>query len=257
VYGARNSPWAEKTGSIEADTLGKVDWFIGYARRIDGLSPGLAVAIVTTHGAFWTVHSSYIASEVFRKFFRPQRSDVAGRPSSALKSQRLAAADTSGKKDDQRTLRRAVPVGIRRNNRPAEQRQIHPAQHHSRENLSPVTSTPQTTRRSIKGIYTSENLQIVFTDTPGIHKGKYELSAAMLREAEGAVRRNKPDCIVYVIDLSRDFGEEEEAVAGIAISGGAPVLLVFNKKTFAAKQGKNGASSRAGSPHSLRRPPSY
>lgn len=103
------------------------------------------------------------------------------------------------------------------------------------ENLSPVTATPQTTRRSIKGIYTTENMQIVFTDTPGIHKGKYELNEAMLREAEGAVRAGSPDAIAYIVDLSRDFGEEEAAVARIAVSGGAPVLLVFNKKDLCRK----------------------
>jgi GTP-binding protein Era len=103
------------------------------------------------------------------------------------------------------------------------------------ENLSPVTATPQTTRRSIKGIYTTENMQIVFTDTPGIHKGKYELNEAMLREAEGVVRGGRPDCIVYMVDLSRDFGEEEAAVARIALSGGAPVLIVFNKKDLCRK----------------------
>jgi GTP-binding protein Era len=104
-----------------------------------------------------------------------------------------------------------------------------------RENLSPVTATPQTTRRSITGVYTTETMQIIFTDTPGIHKGKYELNDAMLREAERAVRVSMPDCIAYIVDLSRDFGDEETEVARIALSGGAPVLLVFNKKDLCRK----------------------
>jgi len=103
------------------------------------------------------------------------------------------------------------------------------------EDLSPVTSTPQTTRRSIRGVYNAENLQIVFTDTPGVHQGKYELSAAMLREARGAVQAQRPDCVVYLVDLSRDFGDEETAVAQIALSSGAPVVLVFNKKDLCRK----------------------
>ena len=78
-------------------------------------------------------------------------------------------------------------------------------------------------------------MQIVFTDTPGIHKGKYELNEAMLREAEGVVRAGSPDAIAYIVDLSRDFGEEEAAVARIAVSGGSPVLLVFNKKDLCRK----------------------
>jgi GTP-binding protein Era len=103
------------------------------------------------------------------------------------------------------------------------------------QGLSPVTPVPQTTRRSIKGIYTTDNLQIVFTDTPGIHKGKYHLNDAMLREAEGVVRQSRPDCVAYCVDLSRDFGDEESIVAHIAISSGAPVLVVFNKKDLCRK----------------------
>lgn len=103
------------------------------------------------------------------------------------------------------------------------------------QGLSPVTAMPQTTRRSIKGIYTTETMQIVFTDTPGIHKGKYELNEAMLREAESVVRGSRSDAIAYIVDLSRDFGEEEAAVARIARSGGAPVVIVFNKKDLCRK----------------------
>jgi cell division protein FtsI/penicillin-binding protein 2 len=69
-----------KTGSIEADSLGKIDWFIGFARRRNEQGPGLAIAVVTTHGSFWTVHSSYIASEVFRKYFRPEFKSIAAHP---------------------------------------------------------------------------------------------------------------------------------------------------------------------------------
>jgi cell division protein FtsI/penicillin-binding protein 2 len=61
-----------KTGSIDVDTLGKIDWFIGFARNKSGTGPGIAVGIVTVHGSLWTVHSGFIGSEMMRTYLRPQ-----------------------------------------------------------------------------------------------------------------------------------------------------------------------------------------
>ena len=97
------------------------------------------------------------------------------------------------------------------------------------EELSAVTPMPQTTRRRMKGIYTTDELQIVFVDTPGIHKGKHQLNQTMLREAEGATTEGGLDCICYLVDLSREYGEEESEVARIALAARAPLLIVFNK----------------------------
>jgi peptidoglycan glycosyltransferase len=60
-----------KTGSLDVDSLGKVDWFIGFAVNRNVPDQRLAVAIVTVHGRFWTVHSSFIGAEIFRKSFCP------------------------------------------------------------------------------------------------------------------------------------------------------------------------------------------
>lgn len=79
-YWSSGIDYGGKTGSIEADSLGKIDWFIGFAREREGCGRGLAVAIVTTHGSMWTVHSGYIASEVFRRYFRPEPKTLAARP---------------------------------------------------------------------------------------------------------------------------------------------------------------------------------
>ena len=97
------------------------------------------------------------------------------------------------------------------------------------EELSPVTPMPQTTRRRMKGIFTTSEMQIVFVDTPGVHKGKHRLNETMLREAEGAAAQGEVDCVCYLVDLSRDYGEEESEVARIAVAARAPVLVVFNK----------------------------
>lgn len=57
-----------KTGSVDKDTTGRVDWFIGYARNPYRPKERISVGIVTVHGAYWTVHSSYIAAEYFRVY---------------------------------------------------------------------------------------------------------------------------------------------------------------------------------------------
>jgi len=98
------------------------------------------------------------------------------------------------------------------------------------EQLSIVTPMPQTTRQNIKGIYTSEseNTQIIFVDTPGMHRGKHTLNVMMREQAVSAVSSGM-DLICYLVDLSRDFGDEESDCASCAASASVPVLLVFNK----------------------------
>jgi peptidoglycan glycosyltransferase len=65
-----------KTGSIHVDTLGKIDWFVGYAVDHDNADRSLAISIATVHGALWTVHSGYIAAEIIRNYFRPLKTGI-------------------------------------------------------------------------------------------------------------------------------------------------------------------------------------
>lgn len=97
------------------------------------------------------------------------------------------------------------------------------------EEVSIATALPQTTRSNTRGIYTTETMQLVFVDTPGVHKGKYTFNKVMLDEAKNSVA-DDVDLICYLVDLSRDHGEEETIVADIVRSvKDIPVLLVFNK----------------------------
>ncbi len=57
-----------KTGSVDKDTTGRVDWFIGFVRNPGNPKERMAIGVVTVHGANWTVHSSYIAAEYFRNY---------------------------------------------------------------------------------------------------------------------------------------------------------------------------------------------
>ncbi|MDR0305526.1 MAG: hypothetical protein LBI42_01680 [Chitinispirillales bacterium] len=57
-----------KTGNVNKQGLGRVDWFVGFGRHPHDKSQRIAVGVVTTHGEYWTVHSSYIASELIRRY---------------------------------------------------------------------------------------------------------------------------------------------------------------------------------------------
>jgi penicillin-binding protein A len=63
-----------KTGSIDAiNPRGRCDWFTGFALDPDNPGNSIAMAVVTVHGAFWTVHSSYIAAEAIRCYYDKNR----------------------------------------------------------------------------------------------------------------------------------------------------------------------------------------
>ena len=77
------------------------------------------------------------------------------------------------------------------------------------EQVSIVTSLPQTTRKTLRGIFTTDTMQLVFVDTPGIHKGKHALNEVMIRGAASVLKEGGIDLVCYMVDLSREFGEEE------------------------------------------------
>jgi cell division protein FtsI/penicillin-binding protein 2 len=57
-----------KTGNVNKLGLGRVDWFVGFARNPNDKTQQIAIGVVTTHGEFWTVQSNYIASELFKRY---------------------------------------------------------------------------------------------------------------------------------------------------------------------------------------------
>ena len=66
--------------------------------------------------------------------------------------------------------------------------------------LSIISSTSQTTRNSIKGIYNDDECQIVFIDTPGIHKPKNSLGEFMNKQSLNSL--NDADCVMWIVDAS-------------------------------------------------------
>ena len=93
--------------------------------------------------------------------------------------------------------------------------------------ISIVTDKSQTTRNAIKGIYNADGVQIIFTDTPGIHKPKERLGQEMNNMAYGAA--HDVDANILVVDASLPFGPGDEYILSHLDINNAPLILVFNK----------------------------
>lgn len=94
------------------------------------------------------------------------------------------------------------------------------------EKIAIVSHKPQTTRNNIKGIYTTDNYQIVFTDTPGIHKPKNLLSKEMVSMAENSAS----DCDVCVLVCEcKTPGDIEKSILEKLKKANMKCILVINK----------------------------
>lgn len=93
--------------------------------------------------------------------------------------------------------------------------------------IAAVSSKPQTTRRSMLGIYSDDDSQLVFLDAPGVHPGHIAIDEAM----DASVRRvlEDADVVVCLVDPTRAPGEEDGMAAQMAAKCGKPVVVVFNK----------------------------
>ncbi len=90
-----------------------------------------------------------------------------------------------------------------------------------------TSDTAQTTRNMIQGIYNSEDLQIIFVDTPGIHKPKYKLGKILNEQAYSSM--DGVDVILFVLDITQKFGKGDEFILNKLKDTNIPVLLVLNK----------------------------
>lgn len=92
--------------------------------------------------------------------------------------------------------------------------------------VSIVTSKPQTTRNAIQGVYNGPNLQIVFVDTPGIHKPKVRLGESMNASAFSSLK--EIDVLLLVVDAAQPFGAGDEYLIS-RIQLEKNIIVVFNK----------------------------
>lgn len=96
-----------------------------------------------------------------------------------------------------------------------------------REKIAIVSPKAQTTRNKIQGIYTTDNEQIIFIDTPGIHKAKNELGNRMNEFAMSSL--DGIDAVLYVIDASVPLGKGDEFIIESLLKVKTPIYLVANK----------------------------
>ena len=100
------------------------------------------------------------------------------------------------------------------------------------EKIAITTEKPQTTRNTIRGIYTDMEapeggVQIVFIDTPGIHKPRTKLGNFMTEAAIGTF--NEVDVILYLVDEERDRSPQDRYICELLDKSDTPKILVINK----------------------------
>ena len=95
------------------------------------------------------------------------------------------------------------------------------------EKISIVSNKPQTTRHKILGIHTQKEGQIVFIDTPGIHKPGYELNRRMMQAVHDALEN--VNLILLLVDATTRFGNGDRFVLDLIKKQGMNTILLLNK----------------------------
>ena len=102
------------------------------------------------------------------------------------------------------------------------------------QKIAITSNKPQTTRNRIQTVYTCEKGQIVFVDTPGIHKAKNKLGEYMVNVAERTV--NEVDAVLWLVEPTTFIGAGEQHIAKQLSTVKTPVILVINKVDTVKKE---------------------
>src|SRR6476469_6480745 len=95
------------------------------------------------------------------------------------------------------------------------------------QKIAIMSDKAQTTRNTIQGVLTTNDSQIIFIDTPGIHKPKHKLGDFMMKVASNALQ--EVDAILFMVNAEEGFGRGEEFIIEKLKSYKTPVFLVINK----------------------------
>lgn len=90
-----------------------------------------------------------------------------------------------------------------------------------------TSDKPQTTRNRIHGVYTTDEGQIIFIDTPGVHKPKHKLGHYMMQVVRNTL--SEVDLILFLTDVTQSKGSGERFILQLLESIDTPVILVMNK----------------------------
>ena len=96
-----------------------------------------------------------------------------------------------------------------------------------KEKVAIISPKPQTTRNLVEGIYNEDDTQIIFVDTPGIHKPIDKLGVALNNQAYYSI--NDVDILLLVVDASVPYGKGDQFIIDKLSSVKKPVFLILNK----------------------------
>lgn len=95
------------------------------------------------------------------------------------------------------------------------------------QKIAIMSDKPQTTRNKIHGVYTDDKMQIVFLDTPGIHKPNSKLGDFMMKSADSALK--EVEAVMFLIDASEKIGGGDRFIIEQLQKVKTPVFLIVNK----------------------------
>ncbi|RLQ98184.1 GTPase Era [Falsibacillus albus] len=95
------------------------------------------------------------------------------------------------------------------------------------QKIAIMSDKPQTTRNKVQGVLTRDDSQMIFIDTPGIHKPKHKLGDFMMKVAQNTLR--EVDLIIFMVNAAEGFGRGDEFIIEKLKEVKTPVYLVINK----------------------------
>ena len=102
------------------------------------------------------------------------------------------------------------------------------------EKVAITSARPQTTRNTIRGVLTTNEAQLVFVDTPGLHKPRTTLGARLNTLVDGSIA--EADAVLFVLDATQRIGPGDRRIAERLLKAGAPVVVVVNKVDAASQE---------------------
>ncbi|MGD1070600.1 MAG: GTPase Era [Bryobacteraceae bacterium] len=95
------------------------------------------------------------------------------------------------------------------------------------QKVSIVADKPQTTRTAIQGVMTTPEAQVIFVDTPGIHKSDSAINKRMMAAVRASLEER--DLLLFVVDATEPFTEEDDRALSMLRKKGPPVIAILNK----------------------------
>ncbi|MEG0450026.1 MAG: GTPase Era [Lysinibacillus sp.] len=95
------------------------------------------------------------------------------------------------------------------------------------QKIAIMSDKPQTTRNKVQGVLTTDDSQMIFIDTPGIHKPKHKLGDFMLKVSKNTLR--EVDAIMFMVNAEQKLGKGDEFILEMLEGNTTPVFLIINK----------------------------